>query len=93
MSIYIKPGLRVRIEEMKGENAPRPLPLSSGFSEDKTYEILGMHAPSESSEAFLILQNDRNELWFISNRHVRFTKSDSAHLTEPMTSNGKQHSP
>ncbi|MBC8065330.1 MAG: hypothetical protein H7Y17_10900 [Chlorobia bacterium] len=71
MSIFINPNLHVRIEEMSGESAPRPLPLQSGFSKDKTYEVLGIHTPSESAEAFLILRNDRDELWFISNRHCR----------------------
>lgn len=71
MSVYIQPGILVRIEPFEGPNAPRPLPLESGFSQGCTYEILGAHAPSETSEAYLILENDRSELWFISNRHCR----------------------
>ncbi|MBS1713081.1 MAG: hypothetical protein JST30_01955 [Armatimonadetes bacterium] len=74
MSISIKPNLFVRIEQLEGENAPRPLPLSSGFSVGRAYEVLGIHAPSESSEAFLILKNDRDEIWFVSNRHVRIVE-------------------
>jgi len=79
MSIYIKPDVCVRIEQLEGDNAPRPLPLNSGFSLGRTYEVLGIHAPSESAEAFLILKNDRDEIWFISNRHVRIVEPN----TEP----------
>jgi hypothetical protein len=71
MSCYLSPDLRVRIEQMGGKFAPRPLPLENGFSADKTYTPVGMFCPSESGEAYLILTNDRDELWFISNRHVR----------------------
>lgn len=71
MSIYLKPEVYVVIQEMEGEFAPRPLPLSSGFSSGKAYEVLGIHTASESSEAFLILRNDKDEMWFISNRHCR----------------------
>lgn len=65
----------VTIQQLDGENAPRPLPLSSGFRNDIAYEVLGIHAPSESAEAFLILANDRNEIWFISNRHLRICEA------------------
>ena len=71
MSIYIQPNLYVRIEQYPGERAPQPLPLESGFSKDRVYEILGVHTASETAEAYLILRNDRDELWFISNRHCR----------------------
>lgn len=71
MSIYLKPDLFVVIQQMEGENAPRPLPLSNGFTAGLAYEVLGVHTASESGEAFLILRNDRDEMWFISNRHVR----------------------
>lgn len=71
MSIYIKPDVHVTIHQLETENAPRPLPLASGFSEDKSYQVLGVHTPSESAEAWLILRNDRDEMWFISNRHCR----------------------
>lgn len=69
--IYLQPGLYVRIVELEGDNAPRPLPLSSGFSAEQAYRVLGIFSPSETSEAFLIMANDRDEIWFISNRHVR----------------------
>lgn len=75
MSIYIQPDIYVRVEEYKGERAPQPLPLSSGFSEDRVYRVLGIHTASESAEAFLILRNDRNEMWFVSNRHFRIVEA------------------
>lgn len=56
---------------MQGERAPQPKPLSNGFSENIAYQVLGLHSASETSEAYLILANDQDELWFISNKHVR----------------------
>ena len=69
--ISIADALFVVVKEVAGERAPRPLPLSSGFSENVAYRILGVHSPSETGEAYLILSNDRDEVWFISNRHFR----------------------
>jgi hypothetical protein len=77
--ITVETGLYVRIEEMQGERAPQPRPLASGFSRDVAYRVLGVHAPSETSEAYLILANDRDELWFISNRHVRAQRLERGH--------------
>lgn len=61
-------GLYVRIHQNDG--GPRPLPLDSGFSLDHAYLVLGGFTMSESAEMFLALSNDRNQLWFISNRQV-----------------------
>ena len=69
--ISIADALYVVVKEMGGERAPRPLPRSSGFSEHVAYRVLGVHSPSETGEAYLILSNDRDEIWFISNRHLR----------------------
>lgn len=69
--ISFEPGLLVRIEQMAGERAPRPLPLASGFRTGCAYRVLGMHSASETSECYLVLANDNDELWFISNRHLR----------------------
>lgn len=77
MSVFLQPDVFVRIEQLETDNAPQPLPLQSGFSLGKAYEVLGLHAPSESSEAYLILRNDRDEMWFISNRHCRLVGKTS----------------
>jgi len=69
MAICVEPGLYVRIEEL--QNGPMPRPLSSGFSASAAYRVLGMESFSETSETYLMLSNDREEIWFISNRHVR----------------------
>lgn len=69
MAICVEPGLYVRIEELP--NGPMPRPLSSGFSPGSAYRVLGMESFSETSETYLMLSNDRDEIWFISNRHVR----------------------
>jgi len=70
MSLYIRPGVKVKINQYSGPKPPYPLPLDSGFSLNNEYEILGMHCASETSEAFCILVNDLNQIWFISNRHL-----------------------
>ena len=61
--------LFLRINQL--ENGPRPLPLESGFTLNSSYRALGMFNPSETSDAYFILSNDRDEIWFISNRHLR----------------------
>ena len=72
--IAFESGIYVRIETCL--QAPPPLPLVSNFSEDTLYRVLGIHAPSETSEAYLILINDLDQIWFISNRHTRFSRLD-----------------
>ena len=69
--LTFEPGLYVRIAQLEDERAPQPLPLASGFTEGAAYRVVGMHCASETSEAYLILVNDRDELWFVSNKHVR----------------------
>ena len=71
MSVYLQEELWVVVQAWERPNAPMPKPLSSGFSPDKAYRVLGLHCPSETSEAYFILCNDRNEIWFISNQHFR----------------------
>ena len=61
--------LYLRVEEM--DNGPRPLPLSSGFSDNRAHRALGLYNPSETSDAYFVLSNDRDEVWFICNRHLR----------------------
>lgn len=67
--LTLEPALYVKIVEYP--KAPAPYPLQSGFNSDTAYRVLGMFNASESSEAYLIMSNDRHEIWFISNRHVR----------------------
>lgn len=67
--IWIEQGLYLRVEQM--DNAPKPYPLDSGFNSDTAYRALGMYNPSETSDAYFILSNDRGEIWFICNRHLR----------------------
>ncbi|THF83932.1 hypothetical protein E7T09_20685 [Deinococcus sp. KSM4-11] len=66
------PQMFVRIVELHGPRAPMPKPLQSGFSETRAYRVVGVYNPSESSDAYFILPNDRDELWFICQRHLRF---------------------
>ena len=65
----IENGVYVRIQELT--NGPLPLPLKSGFNAETAYRAIGMFNPSETSDAYYILVNDRDETWFICNRHVR----------------------
>ena len=67
--IHLEPGLYLRVQQLP-ERAP-PLPLQSGFSVDVAYRALGIYSPSETSECYFIVANDRDEAWFISNRHFR----------------------
>ena len=62
-------GLYVVIKELA--NGPQPFPLQHGFSSSLAYRVLGIYNPSESGECWLILSNDRDELWYIAQRHVR----------------------
>ena len=64
--------MTVRVVPLDGPRAPHPLPLDSGFSTGRTYRVLGIYNPSETSEAYFMLANDRDEIWFISNRHLRY---------------------
>jgi hypothetical protein len=72
--ICVEPGLYVSVNQLEGERAPLPLPLSNGFSHAYAYRVLGAYTASETSEAYFILSNDRDEIWFISNRHLRAHK-------------------
>jgi hypothetical protein len=72
--LWLEPGHYVRIEEMN--DGPEPRPFKSGFSRNVAYRIMGVFSPSETSEAYMILTNDRDELWFISNRHLRICPVD-----------------
>ncbi len=67
--IYIEPGLYLRVQQFP--QRPHPLPLENGFSQNTAYRVLGIHSPSETSECYFICANDRDETWFISNRHFR----------------------
>ncbi len=67
--LWLEQGLYLRVNEL--DNGPRPLPLQSGFSKDTAYRALGCFNPSETSDAYYILSNDRDEIWFICNRHLR----------------------
>lgn len=69
--IAFERGMYVRVQEMKGERAPMPKPLASRFVMDNAYRVLGIFNPSETSDAYLILSNEQDELWFICNRHLR----------------------
>ncbi len=74
LMIYIESGIYVVVKQLEQQRSPQPLPLDNGFSIDYAYRVLGIYSPSETSEAFLILSNDRDEIWFISNRHFHTHK-------------------
>jgi S-adenosylmethionine decarboxylase proenzyme len=67
--ICLEPGLFLQVEEL--ENGPKPFPLESGFSKNRAYRALGLYNPAETSDAYFVLSNDRDEIWFICNRHLR----------------------
>ena len=67
--IALENGLYLRVQELS--NGPKPFPLQSGFNLDTAYRAMGLFNPSETSDAYFILSNDRDEVWFICNRHLR----------------------
>ncbi len=67
--LTLETGVYVRIVQL--DQGPTPWPLSSGFNSHTAYRALGLFNPSETSDAYFILSNDRDELWFICNRHAR----------------------
>ena len=67
--LTLESNLYVRVVQL--DSGPHPLPLASGFNSNTAYRALGMFNPSETSDAYFILSNDRDELWFICNRHAR----------------------
>jgi hypothetical protein len=82
MSAYLRPGIYVRIVQLDAKFAPRPLPLENGFDDHREYEVLGLHCPSETSEAYCILRNNEDQMWFISNRHIRISRLGQLSLSE-----------
>ena len=62
-------GLYVVIEQLP--KGPTPFPLEQGFCAEVAYRVLGIYNPSESGECWLILSNNDDQLWYISQRHVR----------------------
>jgi hypothetical protein len=86
MSAFLQNELWVVVEESHRPHAPRPLPLESGFSSDKAYRVMGLHCPSETSEAYFILCNDRDEVWFISNQHFRVYQGEQYRKTVTVAS-------
>ncbi|RWR01872.1 hypothetical protein ED28_09530 [[Pantoea] beijingensis] len=84
--LWLEQGLYLKVNQL--ENGPRPLPLQSGFNGETAYRVLGCFNPSETSDAYYILSNDRDEIWFICNRHLR-TVALTQHTCEfriPLTS-------
>ena len=81
--LSFEPGLYLRVEQLV--NGPKPLPLESGFNVDTAYRALGLFNPSETSDAYFIFSNDRDEIWFICNRHLRciglFPKSNMLRMS------------
>jgi hypothetical protein len=70
--VNVNPNLYVEIVPMNGPRSPAPHPVVDGqFDTSQVYKVLGCYSPSESSESYFMLSNQRREIWFISNRHVR----------------------
>ncbi|MGI8437343.1 MAG: hypothetical protein ACR2NX_10630 [Chthoniobacterales bacterium] len=72
--MFVEHGLYVVIEQLETTLAPLPKPLNHGFSTGVAYLVLGAFSLSESGDAYFILSNDDNQIWFISNRHLRTYK-------------------
>lgn len=90
MSITLNPKLYVSLQPLEHV---KPHPVNDGrFDPDFAYKVLGVYNASETSECFFILSNTYNEIWFISQRHLRAYKlldSDELYvaLAEPKQEN------
>lgn len=73
--MFFEQGFYLRVEELP--EGPKSLPLDSIFSTDNAYRAMGLYHPSEINDAYFVLSNDRDEIWFICNRHLR------AHVLQP----------
>lgn len=69
MTIAFQPGLYMRVQELEG--GPTPRPLQQGFNTHTAYLALALHSASETSDAYFVFSNDRDETWFICTRHLR----------------------
>lgn len=65
----LQPGLCVSIQVR--DRCPEPFLLSSGSLADRAYRALGLYNALRTSEAYFVLSNDRDEIWFICARHDR----------------------
>jgi hypothetical protein len=75
-AIYLQPGLRVRIVELKREGNPlTPLPSLSGFTEGAEYPVLGAIEHGPDGELWLIVAADGGEIWRLSQRHCRYVRT------------------
>jgi hypothetical protein len=81
MSITLNPKLYVTLQPLEHV---KPHPINDGrFDPAYAYKVLGVYNASETSECFFILSNTYNEIWFISQRHLRAYKildSDELYL-------------
>jgi hypothetical protein len=72
MSITLNPRLFVSLSPLEHV---KPHPITDGrFDPAYAYKVLGVYNASETSECFFILSNTSNEIWFISQRHLRSYK-------------------
>lgn len=72
MSITLNPKLYVTLQPLEHV---KPHPINDGrFDPAYAYKVLGAYNASETSECFFILSNTYNEIWFISQRHLRAYK-------------------
>ncbi|NDK57203.1 hypothetical protein [Pontibacter fetidus] len=72
MSITLNPRLFVSLSPLEHV---KPHPINDGrFDPAFAYKVLGVYNASETSECFFILSNPANEMWFISQRHLRTYK-------------------
>lgn len=87
--LTLETGMYFRIEQQP--KGPKPLPLESGFNAHTAYRALGAFNPSETSDAYFILSNDHDEVWFICNQHLRCLGVMSETLSVQLPLNNAQH--
>lgn len=89
MSITINQKLYVTLQPLEHV---KPHPINDGrFDPAYAYKVLGVYNASETSECFFILSNTYNEMWFISQRHLRVHKLiDSDEFYMPLEADIKE---
>ena len=70
-------------------SGPKPFPLLSGFSTGHPHRAFGSANARAAKDAYFVLRNDSEEIWFSCNCHVRAHALQSDGLTFRL-SNTKQ---
>jgi len=76
--MYLSPQFQIWVSPEKyiGNDYPGgPTPEDASLKENKQYLVIGLVSDTElDTEALVSLVNEKGEIWFLSNRHLRVTE-------------------